>query len=140
MSNRAGYYDDMEDPWAHICWRGAVKSAIRGKRGQTFLKELVAALDAMPVKRLIKDDLEHNGDVCALGSVGRARGLDMSGLNPEDPSQLVAAFGIPDALVREIEYMNDEGCWTSNRKMTPEDRWQQMRDWAAKQIKPEQQP
>lgn len=43
--SRSGYNDDC-DGWALIRWRGAVNSAINGKRGQAFLRELVAALDA----------------------------------------------------------------------------------------------
>jgi len=46
--SRSGYSDDCDDQWSLICWRGAVKSAIRGKRGQAFLKEMLAALDALP--------------------------------------------------------------------------------------------
>ncbi len=45
--SRSGYVDDI-DNLALINWRGAVKSAIQGKRGQAFLRALVDALDAMP--------------------------------------------------------------------------------------------
>ena len=45
--SRSGYTDDMEDMWQHICWRGAVASAIRGRRGQAFLREMLAAMDAI---------------------------------------------------------------------------------------------
>jgi hypothetical protein len=48
---RAGYSEDC-DGWALIRWRGAVTSAIRGKRGQAFLREMLDALDALPVKRI----------------------------------------------------------------------------------------
>ncbi|ENQ7660184.1 hypothetical protein ACEQOL_006537 [Pseudomonas aeruginosa] len=37
--SRSGYCDDL-DNWSLICWRGAVSSAIKGKRGQAFLIEL----------------------------------------------------------------------------------------------------
>ena len=43
--SRSGYIDDMDDRWAAIMWRGAVKSAIKGKRGKAFFKEMLAALD-----------------------------------------------------------------------------------------------
>jgi hypothetical protein len=43
--------------WSHIRWRGAVASAIRGGRGQAFLREMLAAMDAMPVKRLVANEL-----------------------------------------------------------------------------------
>ena len=59
--SRSGYVDDMCDEWALIRYRGAVKSAIRGKRGQAFLREMLAALDAMPEKRLISGALVFDG-------------------------------------------------------------------------------
>lgn len=55
--SRSGYTDDVEDNWQLIRWRGQVASAIRSKRGQSLLRELVEALDAMPEKRLIGDSL-----------------------------------------------------------------------------------
>jgi hypothetical protein len=50
--SRSGYTDDVEYSWRSIMWRGRVVSAIRGKRGQALLRDLLAALDAMPDKRL----------------------------------------------------------------------------------------
>lgn len=55
--SRSGYNDDI-DNWALIKWRGQVASAIRGKRGQKMLRDLLAALDAMPEKSLIVHELE----------------------------------------------------------------------------------
>jgi hypothetical protein len=43
------------DQWASIRWRGAVKSAASGSRGQAFFRDLITALDAMPEKTLIAD-------------------------------------------------------------------------------------
>lgn len=133
--SRCGYTEDCDDLWQHIMWRGRVTSAIRGKRGQAFLKELVEALDAMPEKRLIKDELRTTEGVCALGCVGAKRGMDLEKLEPENTEALVAAFGIADAMVREIEWQNDEN-WYGRE--TPEIRWQRVRDWAASQIKTQQ--
>jgi hypothetical protein len=130
--SRSGYSDDC-DQWALIRWRGAVTSAIRGKRGQAFLKEMSDALDAIPGKRLINGDLEVRGEVCAIGAVGVQRGIDMAGIDPEDRQAVSNAFGIPDALAAEIMYENDEGggYW---RDETPEGRWQRVREWVAGKI------
>lgn len=141
--SRSGYTDDIdshEAQWAHIRWRGQVSSAIRGKRGQAFLRELVEALDAMPEKRLISNDLEHAGNVCAIGSVGLKRGVDMSGIDPDDYARISGIFNIAEPLVREIEFMNDEAYfgWDANTgkcTSTPEGRWKYMRDWAIAHIK-----
>lgn len=136
--SRSGYTDDCDDQWAVIRWRGAVKSAIKGKRGQALLVELLAALDAMPEKRLIVNELEENGEHCTLGVLGAKRGVDMKSIDVYDYRQVANAFNASQALVQEIEYENDEGSECSIRRgqqcATPEDRWQYMRDWVAKKI------
>jgi hypothetical protein len=129
--SRSGYNDDI-DQWQLIRWRGAVASAIKGKRGQAFLKEMLAALDALPERKLVAKELvEADGAVCALGAVGKARGLDMSALDPEDAETVAGAFGIPDALTREIVYENDE----SPRMEAPEARFARMRAWVQSKIR-----
>lgn len=129
--SRCGYSDDYSD-WDQIKWRGQVASAIRGKRGQAFLRELIEALDALPKKELITDILECDGEVCALGAVGVKRKLDMSNLDVFDPETLGGAFGIAYQLIQEIEWVNDDDGW----KDTKEIRWQRVRDWAASKVKP----
>jgi hypothetical protein len=131
--SRSGYSDEYDGEWQLIMWRGAVASSIRGKRGQAFLRELIAALDAMPEKRLIAHELQSGAGVCAIGSVGVKRGVEMSDLDPECPEDIAGRFGIADALVREIEYINDE----VNYRATPEERWQHVRAWAVANLKAE---
>jgi hypothetical protein len=132
---RSGYRDDCDDNWSLIMWRGAVTSSLRGKRGQAFLREMVAALDAMPVKALTFDSLRAaDGAVCALGAVATARGMDVAPLDPENYDAVAGAFGLSSAMVREIVYMNDEWAWSSE---PPKQRWQRMRDWAQGWIKAE---
>jgi hypothetical protein len=133
--SRSGYIDDFDDQWHAIMWRGAVASAMRGKRGQAFLKEMLAALDALPEPKLIAKELELNGEVCAIGSVGKARGLDMSSLDPEDYETISGTFRIAEAMAREIMYANDEG--THVRNETPEERFKRIRSWIVKNIKAE---
>jgi hypothetical protein len=131
--SRSGYTDDIDDQggqWELIKWRGQVASAIRGKRGQALLTEMLEALDAIPSKRLIEGELESGGEVCALGSVGLKRGLDMSGLDPDDYVQLADTFGVAYQIVQEIEYVNDK--WDDE---TPEARWQRVRDWVVGKIR-----
>ena len=90
--SRSGYNDECDDNWALIRWRGAVKSAIKGKRGQAMLKDLLAALDAMPNKRLIRGELVEQGEYCAIGVLGAARGLPMADFDPEDNELLAKTF------------------------------------------------
>lgn len=126
--SRSGYSDI--DGWELVKWRGAVASAIKGQRGQSFLKEMIEALDAMPDKRLIEESLAVDGDVCAMGSVGQKRGIDMTDIDFNDREEVANLFGISGALAAEISYENDEGGW----RETPEQRWARMRRWAEKQL------
>lgn len=132
--SRSGYSDDC-DGWRLIMWRGAVASSIRGARGQQLLREMLAALDAMPVKSLIADDLVRDGEVCALGAVGMQRGIDMSTLDPEESEVIAKTFNISEALAKEIEFLNDDD-WS--RREGGEQRWQRMRKWAESNITKEQ--
>jgi hypothetical protein len=129
--SRSGYTEDL-DNWQMIKWRGMVASATRGKRGQACLREMLAALDSMPEKALIIHELELEGDVCALGALGKARGVDMSKLDPEEPESVAAVFNIATPLAQEIVYHNDEG---GSNKETPEERWKRMRSWVTAQIR-----
>src|ERR1700754_1072963 len=104
--SRSGYSDDCENLGL---WRGAVARAISGERGQAALKELAAAMDAMPEKTLAAESLvNHEGEFCTLGVLGQARGLDMSLIDPEDYDWVADAFNLAPAMVREIVYENDE--------------------------------
>ncbi len=109
--SRSGYSEDGTE-WELICWRGAVKAAIRGKRGQVFLHEFRDALDALPDKKLCHHDLQRpDGACCAIGAVGKARGIDMTEMDPDyasESGELSKMFNIANAMVREIEYENDE--------------------------------
>ncbi len=130
---RHGYSED-QDNWEFIRWRGRVASATRGKRGQKLLRDLLEALDAMPERRLIRGDLQHEGEVCALGALGVRRGIPLAEIDPDDYEHVSAVFDVAEPLVREIEFENDE--WAS-RGETPEERWVRMRAWVAGQIKEE---
>lgn len=142
--SRSGYTDDCDDMWASIRWRGAVASAIRGKRGQEMLRELATALDAMPVKELAAESLvTTDGMCCALGALGQARGLDMAPLDPEDRAAVAKCFGIAEALAAEIVWLNDEAfdCreWDGSRWVekpgVAAERWHYMRKWVGEQLK-----
>jgi hypothetical protein len=107
--SRSGYSDDYDEDGTGGLWRGAVMRSIRGKRGQAALKELAKAMDAMPKKTLAAESLmTENGEFCTLGVLGKARGLNMDPLDPDDWDAVARAFNIAPAMVREIVYENDE--------------------------------
>jgi hypothetical protein len=131
--SRSGYSDEEAEPGQFAMWRGQVLSAMRGKRGQQFFRDLLAALDALPVKRLAQGALEEPDPVCAaatyqaglqpmltpcaIGAVGQARKVDMAWFNPSDAEddpdwanqRLSKDFNIASQLAAEVQYANDEG-------------------------------
>lgn len=134
---RSGYSDDCYGADL-VMWRGAVNSAIRGKRGQAFLREMLEALDALPEKRLISHDLVTAEGCCAMGAVALKRQLDVGEVEPSDREQVALAFGIAPALAAEIASTNDDDF--SWRDETPEKRFERVRAWVAEQIRTETRP
>jgi hypothetical protein len=132
--SRAGYTDDGENPIGYV-WASIVNRAAHGKRGQKFLADLAAALDAMPVKELIPNALEAEGQFCTLGVICHAKGISMAEIDPDDYEHwdmLAGKLDIARTLVREIEYENDEGIW--RMEATPTKRWEHMRRWVDSKI------
>lgn len=129
---RSGYSDDIDERDLAM-WRGRVASAMRGKRGQQLLRDLLAALDAMPQKRLIANDLIHDGDVCLLGAGARVRGItDIGTIDPEDHDALGSLFNVASCLIQEIEFVNDEARRQGDE--TPEQRYERVRKWLRRHI------
>jgi hypothetical protein len=136
--SRSGYSEDCDwDANESYLYRANVDRAIAGKRGQAFLKEMLAVLNAMPEKRLAAETIIKNGEVCAMGAVARARGIDVSDIDPEDDyyhaQELSKRLGIASQLVREIAFENDgDFLWKSE---TPEERFVRVRRWVESKIK-----
>ncbi len=163
--SRSGYNEEDCDNWALIKWRGQVASATRGKRGQALLRELLAALEAMPEKKLYSGSFATaDGEFCTLGVLGAKRGTKMDDLGDAyagcDTDLVGERFGIARQLAAEIMFYNDEaiGDWDwidveINGPLRPFDRrtqsvrvptvdaasrrWAFMREWVEKHIVPE---
>lgn len=142
--SRSGYSGDC-DNWDLIRWRGAVNSAIRGKRGQALLKEMEAALLALPTKELCHYDFANveSMQVCALGAVELKRRMDagkhlyqalveIAKEFPEgtEADSVADHFGIADAMAKEITYINDEGYVEG-----PRHRYETVLRWVRENIK-----
>lgn len=142
--SRSGYTDDCVNV---ALWRGAVDKALKGKRGQAFLRELRDTLLAMPLKSLIEGSLAdaQAPGVCAMGSVMVAR-EERSGMghdeamqciesrypDPEEHERIASSMGIAQAMVREISYVNDDDDGPGE---TGEQRYRRVLRWAESQIK-----
>jgi hypothetical protein len=157
--SRHGYTDDHDDCTVSLAlYMATLARAIRGKRGQLALRDLIAALDAMPQKRLVSSRFrDSDGECCALGALAVARGvIDRlpkltgpweDGRDPEEDhpegtldtkfdsweirEAVAAALDIAPSLASEVMYQNDD-CGRSNE--TPEQRWTRIRAWAARRV------
>jgi hypothetical protein len=130
---------------------------VRGKRGQAFLIALRNALEVLPEKRLIAGELATaDGAVCAIGALGKARGIDVAQFDPEDADVVGDVFKISGTLAREIMHTNDDDfryhtkriplywvpesneVWRCERILsipeTPEERYERMLDWTRSKI------
>src|SRR5579859_1137388 len=128
--SRSGYIDDCDE--STNLWRGAVKRAVEGKRGQSLLIALRDALDAMPVKELADGFFKaEDGCMCTLGVLGEQRGIDLKDMERAadygDYETVADAFGVSRALVQEIMWVNDEANWSWNE--TRAQRWDRVREW-----------
>lgn len=86
----------------------------------------------MPEKRLVRGELEDKeGSVCALGCLGKAKGVALDPHDTYEWDKLGEVFNIAPQLAQETMYINDE--WA--RYGTPEDRWDEVRAWAVDQIR-----
>jgi len=116
-------------------------------------------MDAMPVKELIASELvNEEGQCCTIGVVCKARGLDVSKVDPEEPEQVGEAVGIARQMAAEIEYWNDEvgeefvkvpeerpsdepwhpGFRWERVQEPAAKRWQRMRAWVDQHLRKEQ--
>jgi hypothetical protein len=139
--SRSNYSDDCENL---ELWRANVERTIQGKRGQALLKELEAALVALPDKALTVNDMANPEDdsVCALGAVALKRGIEkgkdrltvlkeIAQKFPEgcEAEELADEFNIASMLAREITYVNDE--MAPNK---PQERYEYVLKWVREQL------
>ena len=141
MSRYCDSGDYGYEPWMEGQAAGAMRSAIRGRRGQQLLRDLIAGLDALPVRELAAGSLEdpETGCVCALGAVWLQRGADAVTLrfDPTDPDvdwrDLAEPFDISETLANAVVGQN-EYYDESNDELSRRRRWRSVRDWAVRNL------
>lgn len=141
-----GYDEDF--PNQSALWWANTERALKGKRGQAFLKEMEEALLALPKKRLIEGAVCFEGDVCANGALALKRRMAngekledaMKWLEENAPDEDTYAdetgffmekhFGILERLAIHAAYVNDE---YSQATQTPEARYEKVLGWVREQ-------
>ena len=142
--SRSGYTEDYDGDINLLnLYRASVDRAMSGKRGQAFLRELLAALDAMPDKKLAANVwVEPSGAACALGVVAQARGLTdtIAQFHPDDSSSAAHVgelLGIAESMARELVWINDDGFVHDE---SDEARWVRVRSFVIRRIKGDRTP
>lgn len=133
--NDCDYIEGLQHGW--------LSSAIRGRRGQAFLRELVAALDALPAPELSCGALEdaQTGCCCAFGAVRRLRGPENVKLDfhPDEeeiaPTYLAEPFGVSETLAWAVVQANEE-IDEQNTEPARRRRWARVRAWAVLHLLP----
>ena len=128
-------YDDQFPGQAEL-WQANCRRSRRGKKGQAVLREIEAALVAMPDKLIHKDVfVEANGETCAIGALAIQRRVQsgesrkeaaesLSMLCPYDTEEHGVDLGFPRMVAWSIAVENDD-----DRRTTPEERYNRMLAW-----------
>ena len=155
---RINWSDEEDRPGQFALWDANLRRSLKGKAGQHALRELEAALLALPEKRLIRDALtDDEGGVCAIACYAKHKGVDLSRFDPEDESDEVGiAAGMPRLVAWKVVALNDieldtvwevahgpiqrgHGVYKGGiplvRDMTPEERYDAVLKWCRAQIK-----
>jgi len=144
---RLTFNEDEDFNNQSLLWEANQERCIRGRKGQAALRELEAALLALPEKRLITDELENaRGDVCAIGALVRFKGKEnpMIGdsfggaednltINADEIERatidLAQELGVPRLVALAVVRENDEDHYYYPATITPEQRYERMLKW-----------
>ena len=134
---RVDYSEDEEYGGQFHLWQSNCRRSRRGKKGQAALRELEAALIALPNKRIQKDVfVERSGETCAIGalmlhrkvSAGMTRQQaeeECAALDRDDTEEHGISVGLPRLVAWSVAVENDE--W--NREDSPEERYLRILGW-----------
>jgi hypothetical protein len=146
--SRINYCDDEDFQNQAFLWEANQERSIKGRKGQAALRELEAALLALPEKQLIADELENaEGQVCAVGALARFKGKEnpMVGdsfgseednltINEDKIERVTVDFaqelGVPRMVAIAIVHENDDE-W---KPVTPEQRYRRVLGWTQRQL------
>jgi len=157
--SRVSYSDDEDYPGQYALWQANCERSARGKVGQRVLREMEAALLALPSPRLIANAVSLRGEVCAVGAYLAAKKAQQAGTDiasaiatieqecgDEDAQsynetdELGTAAGMPRLVAWKLVALNDievpHGRYRSGVyvETTPEERYAEVLAWVRSQI------
>lgn len=137
---RISYSEDEDFPGQFGLWQANCVRSIKGKAGQTVLRELELALLALPEKRLIADELQTvAGEVCAIGALVKYCGIEKTQSDPEEMEDVGVELGLPRLVAWKVVALNDveiQGHYEQGiyQPVTPEERYKRVLKWVQRQI------
>lgn len=161
---RFSYTDEEDVPGQFALWQANCQRSINGKKGQAALRELEAALLALPDKRLIAEKMiDADGEVCAIGALAKYKGRDLLAephIGPDDEfegdgemEEIGMELGMPRLVAWKVVCKNDveiDGYyknlpgpyrWFQEQQrlrayvpVTPEIRYEKMLAWVRRQL------
>lgn len=106
---RIEYCEQEDHPGQFNLYHANCARSLGGRKGQAALRELEAALVALPTKRLIANALVHEGDVCAIGALALKRGVLSLGEEDEGEEMVDVgeSLGMPRLVAWKVVEAND---------------------------------
>lgn len=160
---RIGYSDEEDYPGQFGLWQGNCQRSLKGKAGQAALRELEAALLALPDKRLIAHKvIDAEGDVCAIGALAKYKGRNLltepnvyehGEFDGDDEMEEIGMeLGMPRLVAWKVVAKNDieidgryetlpgPARWYGDQPqvyvpVTPEQRYEKMLAWVRSQLR-----
>lgn len=160
--SRIEYVDaDSQEQWLRMCaFEANTERHLKGKKGQAVLRELEAALLALPEKKLLEgtfivtpDADNPQGGVCAMGCLLLKRKMDkgltrqeaLREIDEEAPTDVLDEdYGGWEVIKQTAQYMNCKinFVWEVVEQndefggRTPEQRYARVLEWVRSQILP----
>jgi hypothetical protein len=152
--SRLNYSEEEDWPGQFELFQANCDRALHGPKGQRALRELEAALLALPEKRLVSGELvQPDGEVCAVGALmlhrAAIRGLSReaaiewySKIDPYATDETATEyFGLPRLVAWKFVEQNDIMCDQRFDKetqrmidITPEERYERVLSWVRAQL------
>jgi len=99
---RISYSEDEDFGGQFELWQANCRRSLHGKAGQSALRELEAALLALPDKRLIAGKMvDADGEVCAIGALAKYKGRNLIAETREQLAQI--------GIDRDVDELEGDG-------------------------------
>lgn len=138
---RINYSEDEDYPGQFYLYQANCTRSVKGQAGQKALRELEAALLALPSKRLIAEELDDGQDVCAIGALVRHKKITPTSDSEWEMENVGVECGMPHLVAWKVVELNDVEFldrWRDGARefYTPEERYDAMLKWVRQQIAP----